>query len=327
MHKKFRKRNIGALSIILLVLAIFIALPAPIAFAEVSIAFISPTEGPVGTVVSLAGQITTENGSYKIFFADNPDPVKAGNATQREVSDTFIVPNSTRGTHAVILQDTTTGENNTADFTIQTKYVIKPVTPPHPKQLQQGHDLEILATITGGDAKISANITVADPTNATYFSSITIPIGPDGYGEASKNYPMDFQANAHTFYVGAYKVALVSFTETLAAANFTVGLTDAVEYHKFQTVHIRALNYTLTEELKITILHEGEEVFNALKHVSAPGGTVTANWTIPANAGLGLYTVNITQISPDVEKPTPDVQDFEVVPEFFACEVKAFNLD
>lgn len=327
MHKKLHIKKIMAFSIILLVLVFFTTLLAPKVSAEVSIN-LSPSEGPVGTVVSVTGQISTANGSYKIFFADYPDPV-TGNATQYEVSDTFTVLNKTVGSHPVILLDITTGENSTAYFSVQMRYSIKALTPPHPNQLQEGVNITILAIITGGNATTFANMTVTDPANVTHsFINVTIPIGQNGYCEANITYPADFDENPHTFYVGTYNMSLNMLNETVTGS-FSMGLTDATEYYRFQTVHVQATNYTSTDILKVSIARDDETIFeSAPKNASVTGGLIEANWTIPANASVGLYTVEVKLTNPPgTEKPVSDIQTFTIVPKSFACEVNAFNLE
>ncbi len=325
MHKELHTKKITTFLLILLVSTFFIVMPAANVSAEVSISQLSPSEGRVGTGVSVTGQISTENGSYRILFGD--EEVKSGNATLYDVSDTFIIPNSTYGEHLVQLQDLSTGENSTSKFLVQTHYIIKAVTPPYPEQLQEGANITILAAVTGGNATTFANITVTDPANVTHTSNITIPIVQDGYGEANKTYPPDFDKNPHTFYVGTYNMSLNTFNRTLEGS-FTVGLTDAVEYHRFQTVYIQAANYTSIEFLTIKITHPNGTVELTLSNASGSIGIITANWTIPANASIGLYRVDVKDTKPlGTEKAVADSQNFTVVSKSFACEVKTFNLD
>lgn len=302
----------------------------PQVLAEVSVSQLSPFEGPVGAVVSLKGQISTANGSYRIFFANYTEPVKSGNATQFNVTASFTVLNATFGNHPVTLQDVTTGENSTSYFKVQTGYLVKAVVPQYPRQLQENSNTTLLVITTGGNATTALNVTtnVKNPANTTYSSNITIPIGSNGYGIVNVTYPTDF-GDAHTFYVGTYEFSLNLSNEILATGSFTIGLTDAVEYYRFQTVHVKAVNYTANDVVKVTITHNGVKVFESIpRNASVPGGVVTANWTIPANASIGLYRVNVTRItSSGPNKPIADNQTFAIIEKSFACEVKAFNLD
>ncbi len=327
MHTK----KIVALSIFLLVSAFFAALPAPKVSAEVSINALSKSEGFVGDLVGLTGQINTVNGSYEILF--DGTLVKSGNATFTAVMDTFVVPNSTSGDHTVRLRDVLNAtESRALNFTVKTKYFIKAITPQAPKQLQEGANVTLLAGVTGGEANktLRVNMTVQDPLNVTYSSNeFLILINQTGYGSAIKLYPTDFNGNPHTFFVGLYNLSLIDLSnETLATGNFTVGLTDATEYHRFQTVFIQAANYTSTEWLMIKITSPNETIELPPSNASGPLGIITANWTIPANASLGLYTVEVVYTKPlGPEKPVSDIQNFTIVSKYFTCEVRVFNLD
>jgi len=320
LYKKLHVRNIAILSIIILGLTFLATLPALRVSAKVSISGLSKYEGFVGDSVKLTGQISTENGTYKIFFGDEEEN---GTATLYNVSHTFTVPNSTYGSYAVILQDLNTGENSTTYFTVQTNYIIEVITPPHPKQPQEGTNVTISTIVTGGNTTTFAKITVEDPANVIHTSNITIPIDQDGYGETNKIYPTDFDENPHTFYVGAYDVSLNIFNETLATESFFIGLTDATEYHRFQTVYVQAANYTSIDSLKITITYDNEPIELIPSNVSENEGITTANWTIPANASIGIYRIDVTP----TDKPVPDNQTFTIFSKSFTCEVKTVNLD
>lgn len=324
-------RKIIVFSLILLALTFFAAMPAPRVSAEVTIDPLSPSEGNVGTVVSVTGQISTENGSYRIFFGNEEMP--QGNATLYDVSDTFVVPNSTSGDNLVKLQDVSTGENSTTrKFTVKPSYKIQAITPPSPKQLQQGVDVTVLATFTGGNQTIFANVTVKDPASVERSSNTSITVSPTipGYGEANLTYPTDFYGDPDTpapSYVGTYDLSLDRSNETLQSGTFTVGLTDATEYHRFQTVYIQAANYTPADVLTTTITYGNTTFELDTTAPTGPRGIVTANWTIPANASMRSYRVDMTPKPPAVQKQPPDIQNFTIVSESFACEVKTVNLD
>ena len=311
----------------ILVLSVFqLAFLAREASAEVSINNMTPTEGYVGTEVTVIGQINTINGAYEILF--DGELVKNGTANLAVVSETFIVPNSTAGLHEVRLRDLLNGtESAVWSFTIQTQYTIRPVIPQEPSQLQEGSNVTVVVTITGEEANKTdrLRITLEDPANVTSSSAeILVQVSSEGFWTISKNYPSDFDGgNRSTFFVGDYEIALVRVTnETLATGSFTVGLTDASEYHRFQTVKIKAVNYTVSEVSSINITFIDKIVFQSLPNAS---GIVEANWTIPANASLGSYKVEVSW-SPD-EKLVLDAQNFTIVPIFFSCEVRAYNLD
>lgn len=292
--------------------------------AEVSISEMTPTEGHVGTEVNVIGQINTVNGSYEILF--DGELAQAGTADLTAVSDTFIVPNSTAGPHEVRLRDVLNNtESAVWNFTVQTQYTIRAVIPQGINQLQEGSNVTIVAMVTGEEANKTdhVRITVEDPANVMSSSEeILILTSSKGNWTTSKSYPSNFTGgNRTTFFVGDYEIALVKVSnESLATGNFTIGLTDASEYYRFETVKIKALNYNVSEAL-IQIIYGNETVFESLPSVS---GIVEANWLIPADASLGSYKVNVSW---SVEKPVLDVQNFTVATKSFSCEVRAYNLD
>jgi len=293
--------------------------------AEVSISEMTPTEGHVGTEVNVIGQINTVNGSYEILF--DGELMKNGTADLTVVSDTFIVPNSTAGLHEVRLRDVLNyTESAVWSFTVQFQYTIRAVIPQGINQLQEGSNVTIVAMVTGEEANKTdhVRITVEDPANVNSSSEeILIRTSLKGYWTTSKSYPSNFTGgNSTTFFVGDYEIALVKVSnESLATGSFTIGLTDASEYHRFETVKIKALNYNVSEALEIQIIYGNETVFQSFPNVS---GIVEANWSIPADASLGSYKVNVSW---SVEKPVLDVQNFTVAAKSFSCEVRAYNLD
>ncbi len=331
LHKKQQVTAITTLSIILLTLTFFTASYTPKVFAETSISQLSKYEGFVGDTIELTGQINITDGAYQILFDGHL--VKNGTAALNVVKDTFVIPNATLGTYPITLRDVQADVvSSSVNFAVKTQYIGRATK----TRLQEGENTTILAIITGGEAKTdySANVTVKDPDNKVYSSNFTISTGPQlgyggGYGENVTVYPTDFDANAHTFYVGTYNLTL-NVGSNQSTGTFTVGLTDAVEYHRFQVVNVKAANYTQpTDVMRVTITYGGKTVFTSPNiNASQTGGIVTANWPIPANASLGLYRVNVTRTTPSgTMKPVQDTQTFTIVSKSFACEVRALNLD
>jgi hypothetical protein len=318
-------------TIALLVLTLFTAFYTPKALAEVSITQISPAQGPVGTVVTVTGQITTQNGSYKVFFADRE--VQNGTATQTDVSTTFPVPNSTWGKQLIKLHDVTANESSTfEEIRVQTKYIIEAWWGQAP-QAQEGENITILASITGGNDTTPSmvNITVTDPANTPHsVMNVNVSIDPNyGNGTANRIYPTEFNqpTSPHTHYVGSYEMKLNVADETKATGTFTIGLTNATEYHRFQTVFIQAANYTTSDLLTVRVTHISETFNLPPSNASGPLGIVTANWTIPANASLGSYMVEVEAKPPGFEKTVPDTQNITIVSKSFLCEVRTLNLE
>ncbi|MFQ5999799.1 MAG: hypothetical protein ACE5J6_03375 [Candidatus Bathyarchaeia archaeon] len=295
-----------------------------------TITSITPDTGHVGGVVQVVGEIDTQNGSYTIFFDEKE--VKNGTAVDLVVNDTFVVPHRPMGNYTVKLYDVAANASDTAMFTVETAYYIQAVVPSPPKQLQEGNITKIWVNVTGGEANTVyfANISVKEPppANLTYWTTVSLTnTTTTGYGEGSRTYPTNFSAGAHTNYTGIYNIA---FNETLASGNFTVGLTNATEYHRFQFVSIRAANYTqpneyawvnITRWVNVTY---GEIVFS--ENISAVDGMIEAIWEISGNASMGIYTVNITSsITNGTIKLVPDTQNFTIAKIPYQIQTKKLN--
>jgi hypothetical protein len=296
--------------------------------AEVTITGLSQTEGFVGDLVELTGQINTTNGVYEILF--DGELLDTGSAVLTFLSHELRIPNSTKGEHSITLKDVEKNITSATTFSVKTRYTVTTARP----RLQEGDNTTVSAIVTGGEAGFTllGNITIEDPSNATYTCpsfNITESATTPGYGISNQTYPHSFGPGAHTYYVGTYSMTLqIGSNSTIG--DFTVGLTDAAEYHRFQVVNIKAANYTLpTDILQITIRHNSDIIFSPPAiNASESGGQAIANWTIPANAAIGTYVVTVNRTTPlGTEKTIPDNQTFTINIQNFICEVKAFNTE
>jgi len=317
-----RKEKIkAAFMVVLFVTTFMISLLPEAAVAEVAIS-IEPKVGYVGDTIYVNGTIETPNGNYTIFFDE--ELVKSGTAVEMTVNDTFVVPHRPLGNYTVMLHDVEANKNVTATFTLKTKCYIEAVVPPPPNQLQEGTSTEIWVNVTGGEVNTvySANMTVKDPANETYWAITWLTnTTTTGYGKANVTYPTNFSAGAHTNYTGIYNLA---FNKTCAIGNFTVGLTNATEYYRFQFVGIQATGYQANESVWINITFAGEDVISIQKNASI-GGVIEAVWEIPANASMGLYNANITSaITNGTVKPVHDAQNFKIVK--IPCQIQTKKL-
>ena len=278
--------------------------------AETKILSINPHEGKVGETIQLKANITTEKGEYMIRF--DGETITSGNATGIDVAATFTVPSASAGNHEVMIIDVNAGENDTAAFTVLTSYSMEIDVPEPPKQLQEGDPVPISVNVTGGESSKTfvANITVQAPTNVSYTNMLDVTPSDVGNGSATIIYPEHFPIGANTNFTGKYKVFL---NGTLANQTFIIGLTNSREYHRSQSVDIKAAGYKPNENVTITVTF-GERIIH-LKNVTAEENTIRySNWTIPSNASIGTYTVNVTSISSNATaKNPPDIQDFAVL--------------
>lgn len=305
--------RVKPLTILLLILMFTVAAfsSLPKANAETEITSITPPSGYVGTQVELIGNISTENGQYSVQF-DEVD-ITSGTSEGYEVNASFYIPSAFAGNHNVTLVDVTTGEKDTMRFTVLTWYSLKTDAPDWPAQGQEGDNVTIFLDVTGGirNETFVANITVQDPTEASYTNLFNVTIDNDGNASASIIYPENFPAGACTNFTGDYSVFLNE--TTLVNVNFTIGLTNLTEYHRFEYVDIKAAGYDANENVTITVSFKETTIHS--KNVTANGGGLIryTNWTIPSNASIGNYTVNVASISADgTEKTIADTQNFSV---------------
>ena len=295
---------------------------------NVAITSLTPLSGKVGTTVSLIGTINTTNGLYRIWFAEQM--IKEANASGNSVNATFLVPAFPKENYTITLQDAETNKNATTLFQVVSAFYINTIMMPSPpKRLQENSTVNIQVNATGGKANTvySANITVNAPTpsNETYWDLVKLTnTTTTGNGVATVVYPGNFHGKSqapNTNYTGTYDIA---FNKTLATNTFTIGLTNSTQYHRFQIVGIKAAGYKLNETVTIKIAFEGQTI-NSTNENATEGGLIVADWAVPRNASIGIYTLNVTSIShvPTIKIP-PDVQNF-IVPGF-EVNVTAENL-
>jgi len=194
---------------------------------------------------------------------------------------------------------------------------------PQPDRIQEG--LNTTLTVTLRDAAVSTNysiqIRVNEPGGKSYNISRFIETNGTGFGSISIKYWGDF--GAHTNLVGTYTATI---NETLATANFTVGLADKTEYRRGETVLVQAAGYGVSEvvtvNMKIGLLSAGGFPVN---HTADGDGRVTFSWKISLNATPGTYNLTLASATSEGTVKTPfDTQNFEVLG--VICRVQTKNL-
>ena len=287
----------------------------------IKVASIDPAEGPVGTTVRVVGEIDTLAGTYHIRWDGEKVKEEHCASGSKAVNDTFTVPASVKGNHNVTLYDVTTEkQSGPVLFTVTTSYHVST----EPTRIQEGQNTTIKVDMKGaeGEKNITLSITVTDPTTASYTAYLKITTNEDGSGSNSTIYWKDFpDANAN--FVGIYKIAI---NNTLAASNFTVGLTDKLVYGATETVYIQGSGYASNEKVTVDIKFGEESVKGYPKNVTAGNrGNVTDSWNIPADVVTGNYTVTLANATtPGTVKELADIQDFKVKG---LCLVQTRNLD
>jgi hypothetical protein len=288
---------------------------------------ISPSAGNVGTNVTVTANLTTPNGGYNVTFDGVIQAV--GNATENNVTASFSVPEATFGSHPVAVVDVNTGENVTGVFTVSTAYSMNVTVPQTPKQLQEGDSVPISIGVTGGNPNSTvATISVQTPAQALVNTSYTEPLNIStsdvGSGKITLTYPGNF-SGLDTAYVGNYTVSIISFSSTVATSTFFVGLTNSTEYHRMQAVNIKAV---FAQNENVTLAVAGNGIYDSVNLTADSAGVIDySNWTVPMNASVGTYSVNIVsaagQTVSTVKVPS-DTQSFRVPG--FAFNVTAKNL-
>jgi len=311
MHKNLPKKGkVTAIFMTILLVTTLIASLLPKATATpspVKIDSINPTSGPFGTAVRVIGEIDITNGSYRILF--DGEKVKNGTAVGTAVDDTFKVPPSVKGNHNVTLVDVASGNQSLpVTFNVTTSCYVSA----EPARIQEGLNTTITVGVNGAETNTTYTLTinVTDPTSAHYNATLVLSTNATGSGSNSTLYYGNFSTDANTNYVGTYTIAV---NGTLTTGNFTVGLTDKLEYRRIDNVLIRGSGYNATERVTVDIATSGISVTGYPKNVTARAdGVVTDVWSIPDNATLGNYTVTLTNAtSPGTFKP--DVQNFSIV--------------
>ena len=282
--------------------------------AQTKIISVTPASATVGTLVNLKANVSTSGDQYKVKFDNNV--VATGSATGFDVNTTFNIPDAIAGNHTISIVSIATNETAGTIFTVLTSYSINVTAPASPGQLQEGDSVPILFNVTGGyqSDTFSANITIQTPNNATfekYEKILNVSTSYTGNASITMTYPYDFSPTANTSLVGEYKI----YSNTTAAnTKFTIGLTNSTEYHRGQTVDVKAL-YLPTENISISILGGNVNFFdNSSDNLRADGNGVIhyTNWTVPSSASMGSYMINITSISNLTRKLPLDIQNFTV---------------
>jgi hypothetical protein len=292
---------------------------------------VTPASGNVGTNVTLTANLTTANGQYNVTF--DGVILVVGTATGNDVNASFLVPETALGTHNVTVIDASNpNENATRLFGVNTAYSMNVTVPTPPVQLQEGDSVPIFLSVTGGNSSTTFGVTfsVETPANVTYPSeTLNITTSALGSGNGTLTYPGGFKpsgnTNASTGYVGSYSVSasVTSASVTITPQTFVVGLTNSTEYHRMQTVNIKAVSYTQNENVTLTV--SGNGIQNSVNLTADSAGVISyENWTVPVNASVGTYGVNIVSVSGQTVKAPPDSQNFTVPG--FSYNVTARNL-
>lgn len=270
------------------------------------------TSGTVGLPVNLAATINTQNGAYQVYFGDTL--VDSNNSSGYYVNSNFTIPELPGGNYTITLIDVAPNVYTNSSFIVNSEYSVKAIVPASPALLQEGSNIALDVAITGGQSNTShtANITVMLPSPLTtnFTKMVSLTTSSLGTARTQVTFPdSSFQpSGSTTVYTGLY-TAYFNMTESLGQSQFSIGITDASQYHKQDTVKIHAVGYQPSQTATLTIQGQAGTVLFKVVTVSDQG-VITTDWTIPFTATVGQYNVTITpQTNP---KAIPDSQIFTI---------------
>ena len=323
-----KKKAAFALLILMGVSFLFMPLSLVLGQQNVSIILVSPQEqGIVGQEVNVQGTIITSNGPYQIWFGDNL--VVSNSSEGYYVNTNFTIPEIPGGEYAITLRDFSKNINDTYPLTVTIAYYIEALEPTPPAQLQEGGSVVLNVRATGIQTGTSyyANVTIALPTplSTSYSQAVELAVSSQGATASGQvTYPSTaFQPEgALTNYTGSYRVYF-NATLLLAEDQFFVGFTDSSEYHRGESVAIRAIGYEPNENATISIkyVETGFSVHSQTVTASS-GGIINSSWTVPSDALIGDYNITITP--ENTAKSIPDSQLFTVPG--YPVKIRTLNL-
>jgi hypothetical protein len=296
-----------------------------------TILLVSPQdEGTIGQLVNVQGSIDTQNGAYEIWFGNKR--VTSAVSDGYYVNANFTIPPLSGGAYTIVLRDVSRNINATYPLNVLVTYRVQPLEPSSPTQLQEGTSVVLNVTIAGAQSGTTyyANVTVELPVPLSTSYSRLIELSASGETAVvtgQVTYPdTAFQPEGSlTNYTGSYQVY---FNETqplgsLATNQFFVGFTDLSQYHREQSVEIRAIGYQPDENATISIKYgkTGEVMYSETVTASS-GGIINSNWAVPSNALIGDYNITITPDS--TVKLVPDSQLFTV--SGYSVKIRTLNL-
>jgi len=306
----------------------FLLMPHSIVMGQLGVnIYFASVQGVAGQEVNLQGTIDTTNGAYQIWIGDKL--VASNNSDGYYVAARFRVPALPAENYTLTLRDVSKNVNATQSFSVLIGYYIEALVPSPPAQLQEGSNVVLNVTLTGATSGITyyANVTVELPASLNTSYSRTVGLAASSQAavaNAQVTFPdTTFEpAGSLTNYTGSYQIYF-NKTQQLAQDQFFVGFTDLSEYHRDQSVNIRAIGYQPDENATITITYAktGASVHSEEVTVSSEG-IITSAWTVPSDALIGDYNITITP--ENTPKLAPDSQLFTVPG--YPVKVRTLNL-
>ncbi len=320
----------AAVTLLILMSVAFLFMPLSIVLGQlgVNIILVSPQDqGTVGQKVNVQGTIETNYGAYQIWFGGK---LVASNSSEGYyINANFTIPAIKAGDYTIILRDVSQNVNATYALSVVAAYYIEALVPSSPAQLQEGSDVVLNVTLTGIQSSTTyyANVTVElpAPLSTSYSRVVEVPVSSQGaIATTQVTYPdAAFQPEGSlTNYTGSYQVYF-NMSQSLAKDQFSVGFTDLSEYHRGQSVAIRALGYQPDENATLSIKYaKTDESVHSEPVTASNGGVINSSWTVPSYALIGDYNITITP--ENTAKLVPDSQIFTVPG--YPVKIRTLNL-
>lgn len=302
--------NSRFIALTLLLLMVFAALSQPLAtFAEgeptVDIKELTSGSGANGDVIIMRGTIATQGGTFQLFLGNIL--VSSGKATGYTVDTNFTVPALPNAQYELVLRDVRLNQNSTGPFDIVQGYKASA----SPSIVQEGESVTIMVTSTGASPGISngAKVAVVSPTGETFTTEITLgAANAVGLGSKTLTFPSsDFSPIGDTLLAGSYTIKINS---TLGKGSFNVNILDANQYHRGETMQIKAKGYEANQAATITILSK-QETLETIAATADSSGNIKTNWVVSSFFPIGEGTVRITATGNP--KDMADKQIFTVI--------------
>jgi hypothetical protein len=326
---KYNKTVTVPLLIALSITFLFAPLYVVLGQTDVTINGIFPAAvARVGDEITISGSIQTASGAYRVWFGNKI--VASGTAVGTVAVANFTLPELPGGTYTIMLEDVSKNLNATQEYFVAAGYYIYAIVPPSPAQLQEGSNVVLNVTVTGAypGTAYYANITVKipDPLNTNYSRVIALTGSTQtGTLHTDVTYPDSilFQPSGSTTNFTGLYTAYFNLTNSLAEDQFFVGFTDANEYHRGQSVKIRAIAYQPDDNSTITITNTQTGTIVHSEAVNASSeGVINSTWVVPDDALIGTY--NITIAPQNTSKSIIDSQLFTIPG--YPIEIRTLNL-
>jgi hypothetical protein len=281
----------------------------------------STATGSYGSLIKLTGTLSLENGAYRVILGKTV-VVTSGVADGYAVKANFTVPELPSNLYALTLQDVGANMNSTQQFTVTTGFRVTA----DPTFVQEGSTVTLNMAVTGTQLGVAygAEVAVSLPgaLGKTYEKTVTL-VGPNerGTSSAEVTFPdSSFSPDDSTIdYTGSYTV---TFNDSLAQTQFTVGILDQTVYHRGDTASIKATGYQPNQAATVTITGKSGESVDSKSVTANTNGVIALDWVVAANTPIGACTIRITPEG--TQKAILDQQTFTVAG--YTVKIQTTNL-